>query len=1242
MISHLYNTPAISCMYYIVTLLQVFDLIMSMTIKYTLLLLILKVELHYILGLYYSGYSNVIYVNANGNNTTACCVEGNCSCSSLAKALQNIRKDNTVIIISSSRIVLFASANISGRTSIGIMGNNNTVVDCNDTGVGVFLLYCKDIYISGITWNQCGESKSLSAISIMDSFNVAINNCTFKNSSQFGINISATLGYINVTNSVFINNSRLSHRGAGGMVILPLQQYLNTSASIVFIINCSFLYNGFRSSTYGGGVSITKTNSSSLYILVANSQFIANSAFDQNGGALYVHAKTRKFVLQIFNVTFKDNNKYALFCQTEGIKETDITFNITNSNITSNMYIKSDHSEDTFMFVKDTIFESADGNLAVNLEFIVSCLLVNLSNSTLLGAQIKLYVKSYQDGLYIGQRVIWFDNLSTDTSSIQVDGSESYGLQCYLTGCLFVNHSYNSSVVDIVNPGYYNNAVINITNCAFIGNSEGISVVHLAYLCDECGCNGAVRLSNVNFSQNFDNENTLYVSNSKLSIDGLVVFQNNAAIKGAAIYFTECSFAVLADNAKIEFIGNVAALGGGAIYADYPPSFSPWLLFYTLGKYFVKFKNNYANSAGNSIYFNIPGGSNIETNASSEKSIMFIPREFTYSGSDYKEQISTSPYTISLGIPAVVNKTSEFSWTFTVKNIMLGEVFLNMAKVIDYFNNSAEEVLFHVECLDCMRYKINGINSSFIYVGSSQSISIVGKEIESDFILLELQLYSIKGTVTSDAPNIHIKIELFLSRCKLGYEYYNTTDTCMCLTFYDTVLCSKNGVKIKKGYWLGTVHTKKVVGICPKSYCSYNSCPINSEFCNVTFSNSICAAHRDGPACGKCKKYYTLPFDSTSCIHSKNCHVWQSLLVVALTMLYWITTILAVRLVMYYVKIEAITGYVYGVIFFYSILDLLIDESLNVSEGLKEFVSVLSSIFNLSPIFIGKLCLSDKIEGIDQQFIHYIHPLAIIVLLLIIAGLANRSVRVTAILGRVGIIRSICLLLLLFYTSLSSTSWELLRPLTFNGDSGVYTYSSPNIYYFSGRHVVYSIVAVLCVVIIVIGLPALLLLEPFLRRKFTFIKWKPLLDQFQGCYKNKYHCFAANYLICRQMIFAILSLDTMRPTDRYLLLQLLCLLILMVHVWVQPYKDTCLNSLDTSTLLCMMIIVSLNIEIESTTLYGNMWGSDLVVGILVLFPLMTFIVYLLYSSCFCGSTLFQRSRRGYVTLQRSVHKWNLS
>ena len=82
-----------------------------------------------------------------------------------------------------------------------------------------------------------------------------------------------------------------------------------------------------------------------------------------------------------------------------------------------------------------------------------------------------------------------------------------------------------------------------------------------------------------------------------------------------------------------------------------------------------------------------------------------------------------------------------------------------------------------------------------------------------------------------------------------------------------------------------------------------------------------------------------------------------------------------------------------------------------------------------------------------------------------------------------------------------------MRPLKFHDIDKVYTYLSPDIEYFHGRHLAYSVVALLCAISIVIGLPLLLILEPFLNHKINFIKIKPLLDQFQGSYKDKCRCF---------------------------------------------------------------------------------------------------------------------------------------
>ena len=168
-------------------------------------------------------------------------------------------------------------------------------------------------------------------------------------------------------------------------------------------------------------------------------------------------------------------------------------------------------------------------------------------------------------------------------------------------------------------------------------------------------------------------------------------------------------------------------------------------------------------------------------------------------------------------------------------------------------------------------------------------------------------------------------------------------------------------------------------------------------------------------------------------------------------------------------------------------------------------------------------------------------------------------------------------MLLLSYTSLASTSLQLLRPLTFNDVDEVRTYSSPDIKYFTGRHLVYAIVAILCEVIIVIGLPLFLLLESFLRRRVNLVKIKPLLDQFQGCYKDKYRWFAAYYLICRQVIILIVYVGNVNYYYMLYGLQTACVFIAMIHIWVQPYKSSFLNGQDGVILLILVLVVNLNL-----------------------------------------------------------------
>ena len=162
-----------------------------------------------------------------------------------------------------------------------------------------------------------------------------------------------------------------------------------------------------------------------------------------------------------------------------------------------------------------------------------------------------------------------------------------------------------------------------------------------------------------------------------------------------------------------------------------------------------------------------------------------------------------------------------------------------------------------------------------------------------------------------------------------------------------------------------------------------------------------------------------------------------------------------------------------------------------------------------------------------------------------------------------------------------------------------------------------------------IGFPLLLLLEPFLNTKINFVKIKPLLDQFQGCYKDKYRCFASYYMICRLVIILLVIVKISDDVITQYLLMSFCALMQLIHVLVRPYVSAINNIFDAIILQLIVIISNLSI-VEFTENYEE---SFIVVTtyLLVILPLPSFVsiklwinrksiqseVKLLKQKCFC-------------------------
>ena len=118
---------------------------------------------------------------------------------------------------------------------------------------------------------------------------------------------------------------------------------------------------------------------------------------------------------------------------------------------------------------------------------------------------------------------------------------------------------------------------------------------------------------------------------------------------------------------------------------------------------------------------------------------------------------------------------------------------------------------------------------------------------------------------------------------------------------------------------------KPVITFCPINYCNFTCCDTTNGYYQLSpVRVDQCMLHRSGTACGSCEVGYSLSFDSTECIRVNGCTVGQTILLVTLIVLYWITIVVVVYIMMYF-KVEI--GYLYCITYYYSVVDILLSQN---------------------------------------------------------------------------------------------------------------------------------------------------------------------------------------------------------------------------------------------------------------------------------------------------------------------------
>ena len=911
-------------------------------------------------------HSKVINIDSdNGNDSTECCVNGTSVCSSLYTALLNIT-NNTIINITSKSVALHNATTMgSGKlTNITITGSNVTIM-CNNSG-SVYCESCDNVTIEGITWDRCDDPNGKYAgVTFNTISNISIINCTFQHSKGLTVALMDISNTILIDHCNFLSNIPMQIiKSFGSSGILTITKSLlgySDSLNITVIICESHFYNNGYLQYITGNPSIPPLNIDIMGNVNCNITLYKNT-FISNRNVVCLFLNELKLLnIQLIEILVFNNSlvNSGILGTCEGVAAVGL-YSLsphTSSNVvlsTSN-FTGNNGSNVFFMITGDnvlvTIINShfTDSKLAAD----ATVGIVTVANKT----EIKFYQVQFNNNQIIpshskslldnmagaasiyttrGDAIIYMHKVNfTSNQYFDNDGGalfiignsdiEENGHNVIIQECTFINNrspGYGAAMfIDSVN---FHDSLIIINNTIFYENTAGSSVI---YSSQDLVQEKALQIINSVFKSNV--ASSMYLSACDVRLLGISVLKNNIAENGGAMYLTKGSTVSIENEADVQFIANKATLNGGAIYVDLVSDVASnrficeTKTFITkYDKFFssntVKFINNSATIAGNSLYFNIPRSCPVNVNINKSDSILYVPCQFNYSQPvngkmmqdipcdlDYTlfngtgAPIVTSPHKLRLYFPYNegynISSTSKHN-TYFIRNNILGQEVKFTGAVFDYFGKLANPTQFSVQ-LQCCEYSLRSTDHDHVLTESIDNttdltVSFKGKRIDTAHINITITLTSLSYSLNK--INATLVVELIPCVEYPGYTYNEDSQTCVC--YHANVKCYPDSNEIKRGYWFGSITSTTITSLCPNHYCKFMDREQTSEgyFELPNTINAQCNHHRVGRACGECSSGYTLSYDSTDCVSVDQCGPGWTVLVIVLTCWYWIAVVACV------------------------------------------------------------------------------------------------------------------------------------------------------------------------------------------------------------------------------------------------------------------------------------------------------------------------------------------------------------
>ena len=1090
----------------------------------------------------------------------------------------------------------------------------------------------------GTQHNSTTQSKNLekmqtvlfsSAVYLINCSNFRLENVHISNSDGLGLVLYDTSGVVEVIDSEFYNNSLKRNDGTvdgGGGVYVEFtvctpgvyctdfdnkEENPRASNNTYTFKNCSFYYNkasfdGPKYTQYtkdgkrqdhqglgrGGGLSIQLNGRAE-----GNDFTIENCNFNQNnanwGGGLYIvlQDSSSHNIIKMKTIRFKDNESKKYY----GGGGVDLGFNIATSLNNSVQFEHCKFIHNVAMFGGGVRIYSSQRKIS------------SLSN-----------IVEFRDCQWINNRARFGAAIDIAPHVWEVLSSG------FLPVPLFHNCEFRSNVADSM-------LRYSAMNRSYTEYQTGRGAMMLTKF--RVTFSGSIRF--------VDNSgSSVYLSSSiiETSPQTNCYFINNRGFEGGAIAFVGFSALFVKENNSFLFVNNTATRRGGAVYAynidkhNFVSSRSCFIQYNGLtdteGKKNVTFEfvnnsagNQFGNSSdcydfGYSIYSSTlltcifscdyyPPVVSEKSKRFNETDTFKCVGEFSFSGSDIKCQVSTS------------------GGRFDVSKLDLqGEKYFKLypgreieLKVSVYNDFSQPINAVYYASLERRNNSNIKINQPYSYI-PNRRIRVHGTPGSTGVLRLQKLGYR----------EIMLDLNITLTNCPPGYVLDRSNhsidkkrfEKCVCsalqssTSFKPVPECNNTAfrARLHKGYWFGyNSHKNRYeYGYCPSGYCAnmFNTTSDLPE-CREKLDKIICGEYRTGRLCGQCRSNYSVHYHGINyqCGTNDSCKYGWLLYIISeilpLTLLFVIATVF---------NISFTSGAINGFIWFAQMVHSfpVTGKSFIIFADpvyhIYTITKMIYNLFNFDFFSHDKLsfCLWSGATTMDMlvfKFVTVIYAILLVIITVSTVKYCNifrrcKCFRFSTV--KSSIIHGLSSVLVIVFSQCFKVCCRILESAYIIGKGNEFlttvVYLQGELTPFSGSHVLYAILAVTCMLIMVI--PMLLLLIYPLNFKLLkivkcsdtnpaarclchipYTKLKPFLDSFQSCFKDDYRVFAGLYFVYRALI--IFTILVPRLTQRYVLLDSLLVVFLLIHAIAQPYRERVHNIIDGLLFFNLIVITKITV-----------------------------------------------------------------